>query len=106
MATLVNLALFAGVLAFHTLLAAVMTRFFRIRMQTRWGSTLYAALLIPPVLVISTLVFTGLLGIGVDLGNPVTAIGVMVGMPLALGYTIDMLYVPSPEEYELPDTTN
>ncbi len=106
MATLVNLVLFAAVLALHTVLAAVMTRFFRIRMKTRWGSALYALLLIPPVLVVSTLVFSGLFGIGIDLGNSAMAVGVMVGMPLALGYTIDVLYVPAPEEYDLPDTAN
>jgi hypothetical protein len=103
MATLVNLVLFGGVLVFHTFLAAVLTRFFRIRMNTRAGSLLYAALIIPIVLVATTLVFSGVLGIGVDLGSSAIVLGVMIGMPLVLGFTIDMLYVPAPDEYELPD---
>jgi len=105
MATVVNLVLFGVVLAVHTLIAAVMVRFFRIRLKTRWGSAVYAAALIPVVLLATTLVFTGVFGIGVDLGSPAAVLGVMIGMPLTLGATIDVLYVPSPEEYELPETT-
>jgi small basic protein len=105
MATVVNLVLFGVVLAVHTLIAAVMVRFFRIRLKTRWGSAVYAVALIPVVLLATTLVFTGVLGIGVDLGSPVAVLGVMIGMPMTLGATIDLLYVPSPEEYELPETT-
>jgi hypothetical protein len=51
-------------------------------------------------------VFTGVLGIGPNLGDPVAALAVMVGMPLALGFTVDTLYVPPPEEYDLPETGN
>jgi hypothetical protein len=105
MATVVNLVLFGVVLAVHTLIAAVMVRFFRIRLKTRWGAAVYAAALIPVVLLATTLVFTGVFGIGVDLGSPAAVLGVMIGMPLTLGATIDVLYVPSPEEYELPETT-
>lgn len=104
MVSVINLVLLGVVLVIHTLIAAVMTRFFRIRLKTQWGSVLYALLLIPVVLLTTTLVFSGVLGIGVDLGSPAAAVGVMIGMPLALGFTIDVLYIPSPEEYELPDT--
>ena len=106
MATLVNLVLFGGVLAFHTLLAAVLTRFFRIRMKTHAGAIVYALIGIPAVLVATTLVFSGVLGIGLDLGSPVAVLGVMVGMPLVLGLTIDVLYVPAPDEYDLPEARN
>jgi hypothetical protein len=104
MASLVTLVLFGAVLVVHTLIAAVMTRFFRLRLKTRWGPVIYALLLIPVVLVVTTLVFSGVLGIGVDLGSPGNVIGLMVGMPMVLGFAIDMLYMPSPDEYELPDT--
>lgn len=104
MVSVINLVLFGVVLVFHTLVAAVMTRFFRVRLKTRWGAMLYAVVLIPLVLFTTTLVFSGVLGIGINLGSPVTALGVMIGMPLALGYTIDVLYVPPPEEYDLPET--
>ncbi|WP_129112905.1 hypothetical protein [Halegenticoccus tardaugens] len=104
MATLVNLVLFGCVLVFHTVVAAVMTRYFRIRLNTQIGAVVYSLFLIPVVLFLSTLVFSGVFGIGVDLGSPGAAFGVMIGMPLALGFTIDVLYVPSPDEYELPET--
>ena len=103
MASIVNLVLFGGVLAFHTLLAAVLTRFFRMQMNTQVGSVVYAALCIPVVLVASTLLFSGVLGIGVELGSSAVVLAVMVAMPLVLGFTIDVLYLPTPEEYELPD---
>ncbi|SDM57057.1 hypothetical protein SAMN04487949_2119 [Halogranum gelatinilyticum] len=104
MVSVINLVLLGVVIVLHTLIAAVMTRFFRIRLKTQWGSVLYAILLIPVVLFVTTLVFSGVLGIGVDLGSPAAALGIMIGMPLALGFTIDVLYIPSPDEYDLPDT--
>lgn len=104
MVSVVSLALLGVVFVVHTLIAAVMTRFFRLRMNTQWGAILYALVLIPLVLLVTLLVFTGVLGIGVDVGNSVVAIVLLIAMPLALGYTIDVLYMPSPEEYELPDT--
>ncbi|MGM0590890.1 MAG: hypothetical protein ACQETI_04540 [Halobacteriota archaeon] len=104
MVSVVNLVLFVVVLGIHTLVAAVMTRFFRLRLETQWGWVVYSVTLIPVVLLVTTLVFTGVLGIGIDLGNPAAAVAVMIGLPLALGVTIDVLYVPPPEEYELPET--
>ncbi|MFB6243771.1 MAG: hypothetical protein ABEH80_06705 [Halobaculum sp.] len=104
MASVVELILFGVVLVGETLLAAVATRFFRIRMKTRWGWVIYSLLLTPFLLLVVTLITTGALGIGPDLGSPGVAVAVTVGVPLALGFTIDLLYVPPPEEYDLPDT--
>jgi hypothetical protein len=104
MVSLVNAVLFGAVLVVHTAIAAVITRFLRLRLKTQWGPVVYAALLIPVVLVVTTLVFSGILGIGFDLGSPGAVIGLMVGMPLVIGFAIDVLYMPSPDEYELPDT--
>ena len=104
MASVLNLALFGVVLGVHTFVAAVMTRFLRLRLDTQWGTALYAAVLVPLVLGVLTLVFTGVLGIGPDLGSELAVLGVMVGMPFALGATIDVLYMEPPEEYELPQT--
>ena len=104
MVTVLNLALFAVVLAFHTVVAAVMTRFFRMRLNTEWGTMIYAVVLIPVALVVLTLVFTGVLGIGPDLGNGIVVLAVMVGVPAALGATIDVLYMEPPEQYDLPRT--
>ena len=103
MATLLDFALMAVVFAGNTLIAAVMTRFFRIQLHTQWGTVVYTALLVPLALVVTTIVAFSL-GVGVDLGSAGAVLGLMVGLPMALGVTIDVLYVPSPDEYELPDT--
>lgn len=104
MVSVLNLALFAAVLAFHTVVAAVMTRFFRIRLNTEWGTTVYAVVLVPLALVVSTLVFSGVLGIGPNLGGSAAVLAVMVGVPAALGATVDVLYMEPPEQYDLPRT--
>ena len=95
-----------ALVAFHTLLAGVTTRFFRLRLSTSWGSVVYTIVLTPMLLLLSTLFFTGVLnlGTGVNLGTPAVVIGLFVALPVVLGAAIDYLYVPSPDEYELPDT--
>ena len=104
MATILDFALMAVVFAGNTIIAAVMTRFFRLQLKTRWGSVVYTALLVPLALVVTTIVAFSL-GVGVDLGSAAAVLGLMVGLPMGLGVTIDVLYVPSPDEYELPETT-
>lgn len=106
MVSVVSLLLLTAVIGLHTLASAIMMRFLRIRMKTRGGWLLYSLLLPPVPLFLSTLVFTGPLGIGFDLGSPAVALSVTVALPMVLGFTVDVLYVPSPEEYELPDTTD
>jgi hypothetical protein len=103
MASLLDFAVTGAVFCGNTLLAAVMTRFFRIQLHTRWGSAVYTALLVPVALVVTTMVVFSF-GVGVDLGSAGVVLGLMVGVPLGLGVTIDVLYVPAPDEYELPDT--
>jgi hypothetical protein len=97
MLAFVGFATLLGLLAFHTLVAGVATRFFRLRLATSWGWVLYTLVLTPMVLFVSTLVFTGFLGVG-------AGVDALVGLPVVLGAVIDYLYVPPPEEYELPDT--
>jgi hypothetical protein len=92
------------VVAVHALVAAVMTRFFRIRLATDWGAVVYTALFVPVALFVLTQVFTGVLGIGPNLGSAATVLAVLVGVPLAVGVTVDVLYVRPPEEYDLPET--
>jgi hypothetical protein len=104
MATILDFALMAVVFAGNTIIAAVMTRFFRLQLKTRWGSVVYTALLVPLALVVTTIVAFSL-GVGVDLGSPAAVLGLMIGLPMGLGVTIDVLYVPAPDEYELPETT-
>ncbi|SEH61606.1 hypothetical protein SAMN05192561_11323 [Halopenitus malekzadehii] len=104
MATILDVFLFLVVLGLHTLIAAVMTRFLRIRLDTTWGTAIYVAFLVPVALWISTLVVSGPFGIGIDLGTPAAVFTVMILLPTALGVAIDVLYVVPPDEYELPDS--
>ena len=104
MLSIIDAGLFFLVLAGHTLLAAVMTRFFRLRLDTQIGWVLYSLGSIPVALFVSTLVFTGVLNIGPDLGSPTVAGAILIGLPLAIGLTIDLLYVAQPDEVELPET--
>ncbi|WP_277555156.1 hypothetical protein [Halobaculum limi] len=91
-------------LAVNTLVVAVLSRFFRIRLKTQWGWVTYTLLVSPVVLLILGLIqgsvipplFEGAAGL---------FLAVFVGVPLALGFTIDLLYVPPPEEYDLPEAT-
>lgn len=101
MASLVALVLAAVVLAAHTLLAAVLARFFRIRLNTQWGWVVYTFALTPVVLTATTLL-AGLV-IPPLFDGPVLLLATFVGLPLALGFTLDLLYVPAPEEYDLPE---
>ena len=89
----------------NTALAALMTRFFRVRLKTDWGSLLYALLLIPVAMVFVLFVLSGVLGLGTDLGSRVTVFAVTVAVPLALGLTFDYFWMPAPDEVELPRQT-
>jgi len=104
MATILDFVLMGVVFAGNTVISAVMTRFFRLQLKTRWGTVVYTALLVPVALVVTTIVVFSL-GVGVDLGSTGAVLGLMVALPMALGVTIDVLYVPAPDEYELPETT-
>jgi len=95
---------FLVIVGVHTLLAAVATRYFRVQLQTQWGSAAFALLLTPLLLVVSTLVLSGVLGLGGDLGDRNTAVFAVILLPLVLGYSIDMFWLPAPEEIDLPDT--
>ena len=86
----------------NTLVAAVLTRVFRVRLNTRWGGALYTLLLTPLALVILTLVLGQALG--PNLGSTTTVIGVAILLPLTLGVAFDYFWMPSPDEVEVPDT--
>jgi hypothetical protein len=107
MLALIGFVSLAALVAFHTLVAGVVTRFFRLRLETWWGRALYTVVLTPVVLLVSTLLFTGVIGVGsgIVVGSSTIVLALLVGLPLVLGVTIDYLYVQPPEEYELPDTT-
>jgi hypothetical protein len=82
--------------------AALMTRFFRVRLDTRWGPVVFALMIEPVVLTVLVLVFSGVLGLGANLGSPALVFGVTVILPMALGVAFDYFWMPSPDEVELP----
>lgn len=91
------------VVAINTAIAAVGTRFFRVRMSTRWGAAIYTALLVPAAFFVTTLALTGALGLGggvfTDLGS---TLAVTWGYPFAIGVTIDLYWMPAPNELDTP----
>ena len=89
------------ILGVNSAAAAVLTRFFRVRLDTRWGSALYAVLLGAFVLTALTIVLGGA-GLGPNLGNPATVVGLTVVLPLATGIAFDYFWMPAPEEVDLP----
>lgn len=99
---------FVGVLvivAIHTVIAAVSTRYFRVTLDTAWGAAIYTVLLVPLIYVATTLVLSGALGLGgAVFGERSTMLAVTWAFPFTLGYVIDVLWMPDPEEVELPDT--
>lgn len=103
MVSLVDAFGLAFILLVNCAVAALMTRFFRVRLSTRWGSALYALFLVPVVLVVLTLFFSGVLKLGPDLGSAGAVVVTTVLLPLATGVTFDYFWMPSPDEVDLPE---
>jgi len=101
MVTPLGVGIVVVIVAVQTAIAALLTRLFRVRLKTRWGALAYAVLVTPVVLTLTTLVLGQ---IGPDLGSRDTVVFLMIGVPLALGLTIDYVWMPAPEEVELPAT--
>lgn len=88
----------------NTLVAAVMTRLFRVRLETPWGAGVFVALFVPVALTFLTIVL-GSIG-GPALGSRGAVIGLFILLPLALGVTVDVFWMPAPDDVELPATTD
>ncbi|EMA28795.1 hypothetical protein [Haloarcula japonica] len=86
----------------NSAVTALMTRFFRVRLHTRWGSLVYSLLLCPVVMVVILLVLSGVFRLGADLGSTTAVLLVTVVVPLATGMTFDYFWMPAPDEVELP----
>jgi hypothetical protein len=91
------------ILFVNTAVTALVTRFFRVRLNTRWGSAVYVVLLIPLLLLALTMVLSGVFGLGPNLGSPAAVVGVTIIVPMALGVTFDYVWMPSPEDVDLPE---
>ena len=100
-ADLVGLVVLIGV---NTAVAALGTRILRDRLATQWGVAIYILALVPLMQVVVTLLLTGPLGLGPNLGSQITVLGIAVAFPFALGVAFDYFWMPAPEEVELPDT--
>jgi hypothetical protein len=99
MADLAGVVGVLAIVAVNTAIAAVLTRFFRLQLATRWGSALYALVVIPIVHILVLLLASGVLGLGATMGRA-TAIVVTVVVPLGLGGAIDVFWMPPPEAVE------
>ncbi|MFW5934361.1 MAG: hypothetical protein ACOCQL_00760 [Halolamina sp.] len=104
MVSVLSVAFLLVVLAAHTLVAAVLTRYFRIALDTRGGAAMFTVTAIPIVLLASTYVFSGLLSLGPGLGSPAVVLTLLVAVPVGMGALIDVLYVPPPERVDLPES--
>ena len=82
--------------------AALMTRFFRVRLDTDWGPVVFALLIEPVVLTLLVLVLSGVLGLGGNLGSAGLVFGITVVLPMALGVAFDYFWMPAPDDVELP----
>jgi hypothetical protein len=103
MVTVVDAFGLAGMLVVNSAVVALMTRFFRVRLATRWASVLYALLICPVVLVLLTLFFSGVLKLGPDLGSAAAVVVTTVVFPMAVGITFDYVWMPAPDEVDLPE---
>jgi hypothetical protein len=97
---------FLVIIAVNTAIAAVLARFFRLRLTTRLGAVIYTVLLVPVVFVVTTLVLSGVLGFGGEgMRDTGTALILVWVLPFTLGYSIHLFWMPPIEEVELPQRT-
>ncbi len=90
------------ILLVNTAVAALLTRFFRVRLKTQWGSAIYTLLIVPVVLVALTLLLGSFAG--PNLGSPTAVIVLTVVAPTSVGVAFDYFWMPSPDEVDLPDS--
>lgn len=93
------------ILGVNSAIAALATRFFRVRLKTDWGSAIYTLILTPLPLVATTLIFGGVLGLGPNLGSANAVLGATVVLPMALGISFDFFWMPAPDDIDVPDNT-
>jgi len=102
MVTAVDVVGLFVVLLVNAGITALLTRFFRVRLDTRWGPVVYVLLIVPVVLVLSVLVLSGVLGLGPNLGSAALVVGLTIVLPMALGVAFDYFWMPAPDDVDLP----
>ncbi|SIR46471.1 hypothetical protein SAMN05421858_2342 [Haladaptatus litoreus] len=94
---------FLVIIIINTVITAVVIRFFRLRLSTKWGAVVYSLLLVPLVYVATTLLLSGAVGLGGSgLQDTNTALILIWVLPFTLGLSIDLFWMPPPEEIDLP----
>lgn len=105
MVNVVGLAGLLVIVLINSAVTALMTRFFRVRLNTRWGGALYSLLLCPLATAILAVVLSVPVGAFITLGRG-SFLFLAVLVPLAVGMTFDYVWMPAPEEVEVPATTD
>ncbi|PSP56083.1 hypothetical protein BRC82_02810 [Halobacteriales archaeon QS_1_67_19] len=97
---------FLLIIAVNTVVAAVAIRFFRLRLSTRWGAAVYTAVCVPIVYLATTILLSGFVGFGGEgVRNKGTALILVWVLPFTLAVSLDIFWMPAPEEVELPEQT-
>ncbi|MFC6837674.1 hypothetical protein [Halomarina ordinaria] len=102
MVSVIDVVGLLAILGVNGTAAALLTRFFRVRLDTQWGPIVYTLLITPVVLLVSTLVLSGIVGLGFNLGTAGAVVGIAIALPLALGVAFDYFWMPAPDDVELP----
>lgn len=87
-------------LAINTVLAAISTRFARLVALTRLGTIIAILAVVTLVLTASTMLLSGVFHMGINVHDRMIAVLLAIGLPMAIGVTIDFLWVASPEAVE------
>jgi hypothetical protein len=104
MLSVVGIAGLLVIVLVNSAVTALMTRFFRVRLNTRWGGLVYSILLCPLALLLVGVLLSVPIGPFVTLGQ-LSFLVLVVVLPLALGMTFDYVWMPSPEDVDLPTST-
>jgi hypothetical protein len=97
---------FLFIIAVNTLVAAVTIRFFRLRLSTQWGAVLYTAIFVPVIYLVTTILLSGFVGFGGSgVADRGTALILVWVIPFTLAVSLDLFWLPAPEEIDLPEQT-
>lgn len=100
MVTVTGVAGLVLLVGINTVLAGIVTRFVRLVAVTRSGTAIGILVAVPLALTLSTMLLSGVFYLGVDLRDTTLAVILAIGIPMALGLTIDYVWVASPAEVE------
>lgn len=96
---------YAIIVVVNTAVAVVLTRFFRLRLETWWGAGVYYVLFVPLGLLVAAVVLSGIVGLGGSAGGREVALVLSIALPMSVALAIDLFWMPAPEEIELPEST-